>query len=109
VVILDLRMPGMDGFEVCRRIKGDPQTRHATVIAMTAFFSPGAEREILECGAAACLTEPLEIDVMLQQMERALARYAGPRGQPGQAKVNRRADNRDLRSPDQSPSAIVQP
>jgi CheY-like chemotaxis protein len=86
VVILDLRMPGMDGFEVCRRIKGDPLTRHATVIAMTAFFSPEAEKEIQECGAAACLNKPLEIDVLLQQMERALARRTEPQVRPGPGK-----------------------
>lgn len=105
LVILDLRMPGMDGFEVCRRIKADPQTQHAVVIAMTAFSSAEAEQMILDCGAQACLTKPLELDVLLQEMERALPRH--PR--PSQGKVNRRAGSRNPKSPDQSPPAIVQP
>jgi excisionase family DNA binding protein len=77
LVLLDLRMPGMDGFEVCRRIKADPQTRHAEVIAMTAYFSAQAEKMILESGARICLTKPLELNVLLQEIERALPPIRG--------------------------------
>ena len=43
VVILDLRMPGMDGYEVCRIIKANADTQHAQIIAMTAYPSPESE------------------------------------------------------------------
>lgn len=109
VVILDLRMPGMDGFEVCRRIKADPQTRHAAVIAVTAFASDQNEQDIHKCGAQACLGKPLEIDLLLKEMDRALASRAQPAGSGSQRTVNRRAGNRDLKSPDQSPPTIVHP
>ncbi len=109
LVILDLRMPGMDGFEVCRRIKANPQTRHAAVIAMTAYSSAEAEQNILECGAQACLGKPLEIEALLQQMDQALAARTGPSSRSCHGAVNRRAGNRNLKSPDQSPPAIVQP
>lgn len=72
VVILDLRMPDLDGFEVCRRIKSDPVTRDTAVIAITAYPSAGAEQRILECGAQICLIKPLEIDTVLQEVRRAL-------------------------------------
>lgn len=72
VMILDLRMPDLDGFEVCRRIKSDPATQSTAVIAMTAYPSISAEKKILECGAQACLTKPLDIDVLLQEVHRAL-------------------------------------
>jgi len=72
VVLLDLRMPGLDGFEVCRRIKAKSETASVVVIAMTAYFSPEAEKHILKCGASACLVKPLEVDVLLNEMESAL-------------------------------------
>ena len=61
VVILDIRMPGMDGFEVCRMIKGHAATRHAKVVAVTAFPSEEAEASILACGASLLLPKPLNL------------------------------------------------
>lgn len=72
VVILDLRMPGMDGYEVCRMIKAQESTRHAEVIAMTAFPSPESEQRILDCGARVCLSKPLDLDVLLKEVEKSL-------------------------------------
>ena len=40
IVLLDVMMPGMDGFEVCRRIKSDPKTAHVPVVMVTALASP---------------------------------------------------------------------
>lgn len=68
VVILDLRMPGMDGYEVCRMIKSDGLTQHAEIIAITAYPSADSEREILKCGARVCLAKPLDIDELLKQV-----------------------------------------
>jgi excisionase family DNA binding protein len=73
VVVLDLRMRGMDGFEVCRRIKAREDTRKTLVIAMTAHPSPKVERQIIECGAEVCLTKPLAADVLLKHVIAALA------------------------------------
>ena len=72
VVILDLRMPGMDGFEVCKLIKSQEQTRHVVVLAMTAFPSPDGERRIRQCGAEACFTKPLDLDKLLQAVQVAV-------------------------------------
>lgn len=60
VVLLDLRMPGLDGFQICRTIKADPDTKTTTVIAMTGFYSPETEARILECGAIRCFAKPVE-------------------------------------------------
>ena len=62
LVVLDLYMPGMDGFEVCRRIKSDPRTQSVKVIAVTAHPSAQAEQAIRNAGASAYLTKPLEGD-----------------------------------------------
>jgi excisionase family DNA binding protein len=60
VVLLDLRMPGLDGFQICRTIKADPETSNTVVIAMTGFYSPETEARILECGAIRCFAKPVE-------------------------------------------------
>ena len=60
VVLLDLRMPGLDGFQVCRTIKADPETSSTIVVAMTGYFSPETESRILECGAVRCFAKPVE-------------------------------------------------
>ena len=60
VVVLDLKMPGLDGFQMCRTIKADPESSNTTVIAMTGYFSPETEARILECGALRCFPKPLE-------------------------------------------------
>ena len=72
VVILDLRMPGMDGFEVCQLIKSQAASRHARVIAITAYPSEENERRILACGAEKCLTKPLDLDEMIDQLAAVL-------------------------------------
>ena len=72
VVILDLRMPGMDGFEVCKLTKSQDNTRHAVVLAMTAFPSPDSERRIRQCGAMECFTKPLDIEHLLQAVQTAV-------------------------------------
>ena len=72
VVILDLRMPGMDGFEVCKLIKSHDNTKHAEVIAMTAFPSPENEKRITECGARVCLPKPLDMDKLLAEVSVAI-------------------------------------
>ena len=72
VVLLDLRIPGMDGFEVCRRIKADQKTRDTAVIAMTAYPLPEVEGQVLEAGAECCLPKPLEMEALVEKLESGL-------------------------------------
>ena len=60
IVLLDLRMPGLDGFQVCRTIKADPESSGTIVIAMTGYYSPDTEARIMECGAVRCFAKPFE-------------------------------------------------
>lgn len=73
VIILDLRMPGIDGFDVCRRIKSQEETRDISVIAMTAHPSEKARHGILEAGAVAYFTKPLDVEALLAEVESAMA------------------------------------
>jgi excisionase family DNA binding protein len=53
LLVLDLRMPGLDGFEVCRRVKEAPLTKATKIVAMTGFGDDQAEQLALTCGADA--------------------------------------------------------
>lgn len=72
VIILDLRMPGMDGFEVCSLIKSQETTRHAEVLAITAHPTPENTKKILDCGARVCLAKPIDMEKLLQEVEASL-------------------------------------
>jgi len=72
VVILDLRMPGMDGYEVCQQIKSQESTKQAEVLAITAYPSPESEERILGCGARACFNKPLDINALLEEVKALL-------------------------------------
>lgn len=68
VVLLDLLMPGLDGFSVCRRIKMEPDTAHIRVIALTGQPSPENVRAILSLGAVHCLGKPVDAQALLMAM-----------------------------------------
>ena len=73
VVLLDVMMPGMDGFEVCRHIKQDPKTSHVPVIMVTALDQPADKVHGLEAGADDFLTKPVD-DIALVTRVKNLAR-----------------------------------
>ncbi|HVQ11880.1 MAG TPA: PleD family two-component system response regulator [Methyloceanibacter sp.] len=73
VVLLDVMMPGMDGFEVCRRLKSEPCTQHIPVIMVTALDHPSDRVKGLEAGADDFLTKPVD-DIALVKRVRNLAR-----------------------------------
>lgn len=66
VILLDLMMPGLDGFSVCEQIKSLPLTSDMRVIAMTGFPSPANVEKILSLGAEACLSKPIDKDELLK-------------------------------------------
>ena len=65
VVLLDLMMPEMDGFDVCRVIKVNPETENIRVIAMTGFHSQENVQRILNEGAEICLAKPVDAEQLL--------------------------------------------
>jgi two-component system cell cycle response regulator len=73
VVLLDIMMPGMDGFEVCRRLKADRATSHIPVVMVTALDQVSDRIRGLECGADDFLTKPVN-DLQLLTRVRSLVR-----------------------------------
>jgi two-component system cell cycle response regulator len=73
VVLLDVMMPDMDGFEVCRRLKSNPVTHHIPVVMVTALDQPSDRVKGLQSGADDFLTKPVS-DVALIARVRSLAR-----------------------------------
>ncbi|NVJ70199.1 MAG: PleD family two-component system response regulator [Alphaproteobacteria bacterium] len=73
IILLDVMMPGMDGFEVCRRIKADPATAHIPVVMVTALDQPSDRVAGLEAGADDFLTKPVQ-DLALFARVRSLVR-----------------------------------
>lgn len=73
IVLLDVMMPGMDGFEVCRRIKANPKTAHIPVVMVTALDQPSDRVAGIEAGADDFLTKPVD-DAALFARVRSLVR-----------------------------------
>lgn len=73
IILLDVMMPGMDGFEVCRHIKKDPQTAGIPVVMVTALDQPSDRITGLEAGADDFLTKPVQ-DIALFARVRSLVR-----------------------------------
>lgn len=69
LIILDVMMPGIDGFETCRRLKEDPRTRDIPVILMTALTDPIDEVTGLRAGAVDYITKPIHVEVVLARIK----------------------------------------
>ena len=77
LVLLDAAMPGMDGLEVCRLLKADPETASIPVMIVTASLEDAVRDRATELGAAAFITKPFRIFELTQRM-RADAAEANP-------------------------------
>ncbi len=73
LILLDIMMPGMDGYECCRRLKSDPVTMHIPVVMVTALGDPGERLRGLDAGADDFLTKPVEYDTLMARV-RSLVR-----------------------------------
>jgi two-component system, cell cycle response regulator len=69
LILLDVMMPGMDGFECCQLLKDDPVTLHIPVVMVTALGEPVERLRGLEAGADDFLTKPVEYDTLMARVK----------------------------------------
>ncbi|NFV79722.1 response regulator [Magnetospirillum aberrantis] len=72
LILLDIMMPGMDGYEVCQRLKETPETRDIPVIFLTAKAEVDAERKGLDMGAVDYITKPISPPIVLARVRTQL-------------------------------------
>jgi len=70
-LVLDLMMPGMDGFEVCRRLRSRQTLSHIRIIAMTGSHTDENVARILQAGANVCLPKPFDSEALLTALNLA--------------------------------------
>jgi two-component system cell cycle response regulator DivK len=70
VVVLDIQMPDIDGFEIARRLKADPATARIRLLALTALAMKGDEERILAAGCDAYLGKPFRYPELLETVAR---------------------------------------
>jgi len=73
LILLDIMMPDIDGYEVCRRLKQDPKTMNIPVIFLTGMSALGDEQKGLELGAVDYLTKPISPSIVLARIKNHLA------------------------------------
>ena len=64
LILMDLSMPVMDGFEATRQLKARPESRATPVVAVSAFCDARKRREALEAGCAECVSKPVDFSLL---------------------------------------------
>ena len=73
IILMDLEMPVVDGWEATRRLKGNPQTRDIPIIALSAHALAGEREKALAAGCNEFDSKPIEFDRLVATMRRVLA------------------------------------
>ena len=78
IILMDLSLPVMDGWEATRRLKADQRTRHIPVVALTGHTLSGHSNGAREAGCDAFVTKPCLPDALVQEVKKQLAARAMP-------------------------------
>lgn len=68
LIVLDLVLPGVNGFEICRRVKTDPATQHVRILVVTGFASDENIQKALQYGADDYLEKPLKLEDLREKV-----------------------------------------
>ena len=72
LILMDMSLPGIDGWEATRRIKATAQTRHIPIVGLTAHALPGERDQALAAGCDDFDTKPIDLPRLLQKIEALL-------------------------------------
>lgn len=72
LILMDIQLPGLDGYEATRRIKGDPALRHIPIIAVTSYALSGDDLKALAAGCDAYVTKPFSPRALLGKVREYL-------------------------------------
>jgi len=75
LILLDINMPGMDGYEVCSKLKGDENTAHIPVIFLTAELDSASKQKGFELGAVDYVTKPINPKVLIDSVRNQLDQH----------------------------------
>ena len=69
IVLMDMMMPDMDGYEAIANIRGNPKTARLPVIAVTALAMVGDKERCIAAGANGYISKPIDVDLLLEFLE----------------------------------------
>lgn len=72
LILMDIQLPIVDGYEATRRIKADPETRHIPVIAVTSYAMSGDEKKAVEIGCSSYVSKPFSPRALLAKIREFL-------------------------------------
>ena len=72
LLILDIMMPDINGYEVCQKIKSNPETRDTKIVVLSAYLDDEAFKQMKEYGADACFSKPLPLEQLKFEVAKLL-------------------------------------
>jgi excisionase family DNA binding protein len=72
LMILDLRMPRMDGMEACKRVRANPGTAETRILVVSGFMDEAVQREVIDSGASDWMRKPLDIEEFKTKVKKLL-------------------------------------
>jgi CheY-like chemotaxis protein len=72
LILLDIQLPGMDGYAVARALRGDPRVAAIPVVAVTSYAMAGDRERCMEAGARGYIEKPINPDTFVDEVERFL-------------------------------------
>jgi CheY-like chemotaxis protein len=80
LILMDLQLPTVDGFELTRRLKRDPALADVLIVALTAYAMKGDDQRALEAGCDGYISKPIDTRTLPSRLAEYLARGQTPRG-----------------------------
>jgi CheY-like chemotaxis protein len=80
IVVMDLQMPRMDGYQAAGILKADPELRHIPLCAVSAYAMVGDREKVMAAGFDGYMTKPIDPETFVQDVERLLQRAPGGPG-----------------------------